>query len=189
MNNSSQLSNVTKDYLTTYYSILDEMIAQMTGAVLTDSISYNFIVQMIPHHRAAIEMSHNILRFTTNIPLQDIASGIITEQTKSITNMQEIQHFCGRLCNCERDLRLYQRRTDQIMQTMFHQMENARTTNNINANFMWEMIPHHMGAVELSKNALQYDICSELKPVLDAIITSQEKGIRQMRQLLRSIGC
>lgn len=188
MNNSSQLSNVTKDYLSTYYSILDEMIRGMTEAPLTDSISHNFIVQMIPHHRAAIEMSQNLLKYTTNIPLQNIAAGIITEQTKSIAEMQKIQHFCARLCNCERDLQLFQRKTDQIMRTMFDRMENARTTNNINANFMREMIPHHMGAVEMSRNTLQYEICQDLVPILDSIITSQERGIRQMQQLLRNIG-
>lgn len=43
---------------------------------------------MVPHHRTAIEMSHNILQYTTCIPLQDIASGIIEEQTRGIQNMQ-----------------------------------------------------------------------------------------------------
>lgn len=186
MNHSTQLSNVTKEYLEAYFGILDEMIQGMTGVTLTDSISYNFIVQMIPHHRAAIEMCQNLLKYTTNIPLQNIACGIIEEQTKSIANMQEIQHFCGRLGNCERDLQLYQRRMDQIMQTMFDRMECARTTNQLNADFMWEMIPHHMGAVEMSKNTLQYEICPDLKPILDAIIVSQERGIRQMQQLLCS---
>ena len=77
-----QFSEVTKRYLCCFYEILDEMIDGMTKAELTDSISHNFIVQMIPHHRAAIEMSHNILNYTTNIPLQDIALQIISEQTK-----------------------------------------------------------------------------------------------------------
>lgn len=54
------------------------MIQGMTEAELTGSISDNFIVQMIPHHRAAIEMSGNILKYTTSIPLQEIALGIIS---------------------------------------------------------------------------------------------------------------
>ena len=77
MQTGYRLSNVTKDYLTVYHCILDEMITGMTGAEDPDSISYDFITQMIPHHRAAIEMSHNILKYTTNIPLQDLAEGII----------------------------------------------------------------------------------------------------------------
>jgi len=67
------------------------------------------------------------------------------------------------------------------------EMGSAYATNNINANFMREMIPHHRGAIRMSENALRYNICPELKPILDAIITSQQKGIEQMNQLLRCI--
>ncbi len=189
MNTSCRLSNVTKNYLSRFHCILDEMIQGMTTAKLTDSISHNFIVQMIPHHRAAIEMSDNILRYTTNIPLQDIAASIVSEQTKSIANMEEVLNCCSKMDSPEQDLCLYQRKTEQIMQRMFSKMEYARSTNQINCNFMWEMIPHHMGAVEMSQNTLQYDICPELKPILEAIITSQQKGISQMRNLLQCLGC
>ena len=82
-----QFSDVTKNYLCRFYKILDEMIEGMTNAELTSSLSHNFIVQMIPHHRAAIEMSENLLQFTTFVPLQHIAQNIINEQTKSIENM------------------------------------------------------------------------------------------------------
>lgn len=179
-----KLSNVTKEYLDRFYCILDEMIEDMTGAELTDSISHNFIVQMIPHHRAAIEMSKNLLRYTTFIPLQNIAEGIIKEQTKSIENMRKIQRQCSELENSQRDVSLYQRRVNQIIRTMFSEMKNAYTTNNINSNFIYEMIPHHEGAIKMSRNALQYDICPELKPILYAIISSQEKGVMQMKRLL-----
>lgn len=56
-----QFSDVTKQYLCCFYEILDNMIEEMTNAKLTNSISHNFIVQMIPHHQAAIKMSQNIL--------------------------------------------------------------------------------------------------------------------------------
>ncbi len=184
-----RLSNVTKNYLSDYHCILDEMIQKMTKAELDSSISHNFIVQMIPHHRAAIEMSENILKYTTNLSLQDIASNIVSEQTGSIENMEKILACCSRQKNNEQDLCLYQRKTDRIMQAMFSQMGDACSTNEINCNFMREMIPHHMGAVEMSQNALQYEICPELKQILAAIITSQERGILQMRNLLRCLGC
>ena len=72
MNSECVLSNVTKEYLDRFYCILDEMIKGMSCAELTDSISHNFIVQMIPHHKAAIDMSLSILKYTTCIPLQNI---------------------------------------------------------------------------------------------------------------------
>lgn len=184
-----RLSDVTKDYLSTFYYILDEMIRGMTTAELTDSISHNFIVQMIPHHKAAIEMSKNILKYTTNISLQNIAENIISEQTKSIENMKEVEKCCSQIINSKRDVSLYQRRVDSIMYVMFSSMGNAPMKNNVNCDFMWEMIPHHIGAIELSENALKYNICPELTPILNAIISSQSRGVKQMEQLLKRLNC
>ena len=184
MNNRYRLSNVAKEYLNTFQCILDDMIDGMTKADITNSVSHNFIVQMIPHHRAAIEMSHNILRYTTDIPLQNIAEGIIQEQTKSIENMLDVKEHCSEKTDTERDVYMYQRRVDRILEVMFRSMENARTTNNINSDFIREMIPHHKGAIEMSQNALQYEICPELKPILYAIISSQQKGIMEMERLI-----
>lgn len=186
---TDKLSNVTKAYLSRFHCILDEMIEGMTTAETTDSISHNFIAQMIPHHMAAIEMSENILKYTTLVPLQNIAQGIIVEQTKSIENMRETEEKCSECENAKRDVCLYRRSVDRILQTMFNGMENAAATNNINADFMREMIPHHRGAIEMSRAALQYDICCGLHPILDAIITSQQRGIQQMQHLLKYISC
>lgn len=186
MNNSpQQLSNVAKCYLLRFYEILDEMIKNMTGAELTGSISHNFIVQMIPHHMAAIEMSRNLLQYTTFIPLQNIAENIIKEQTESINNMLRILENCGKLENTSGDLCLYQRRFEQITQTMFSEMGNAPAGNELNENFMREMIPHHCGAIRMSENALRFNICPGLVPILRAIITSQRAGVREMERLLQ----
>lgn len=184
MNHPCRFSDDTKNYLSEFYCILDTMIKEMTEAELTESISHNFIVQMLPHHRAAIEMSHNLLQYSNWKPLCMIASQIIAEQTESIENMQAILCSCQKKCNPKQDVCLYQRRTAQILETMFCKMDHACSTNQINANFMREMIPHHMGAIEMSRNALNYDLCPGLYPVLDAIITSQERGVRQMERLL-----
>ena len=189
MNRQCRLSNVTKDYLAEFQCILNRMIQGMTSAELTDSISYNFMVQMIPHHRAAIEMSYNILKYTTNIELQNIALQIIEEQTNSIENMQAILCSCGKQENSRQDLCRYQCRMNRIMQTMFSRMGSAPVSNRIDCDFMWEMIPHHRGAVEMSETTLQFCICPELRPILEAIITSQKRGIAQMQNLLECIGC
>lgn len=183
------LSSSADCYLNKYQKILNEMIQKMTETELTNSISHNFIVQMIPHHKAAIEMSKNVLCYTENKKLQDIAKGIISEQTKSIENMLEIEGFCEKLENSCKAVDFYQCRTRKIMQVMFAEMSKAYSDNRIDCDFMREMIPHHLGAVKMSKNALQFHICPELKPILDAIIISQEKGICQMRKLLCCLNC
>lgn len=184
MNQSCRLSENTKRYLERYYCILDEMIAGMTGAEQTESISYDFIMQMIPHHQAAIEMSKNLLCYTTNLPLQEIAENIIREQTESIGQMQAALSCCSKVCNSGQEQCLYCRRTGQILETMFTRMENACECNCINCNFMREMIPHHQGAIRMSENALCFELCPQLVPILNAIITSQRRGVREMERLL-----
>lgn len=187
MSNTKQLSQAAKTYLCHYYSILDNMIEGMTSAALTDSISHNFIVQMIPHHEAAIQMSQNILQYTSLAPLQAIARNIISEQTKSIQNMQAALRQCSALTSTHEDLFLYNRQFQRVTQEMFRQMQEAPAANNINADFLREMIPHHKGAIRMSENALRFPICPELVPILQAIITSQKKGVQEMERLLRYV--
>ncbi len=189
MKRQCRLSNVTKDYLATFHCIFENMIQAMKGAEFTNSISYNFIVQMIPHHQAAIDMSRNILQYTTCVSLQDIAMGIVEEQTKSMEDMRKIVTCCGKYKNTQKELSLYQGKADQVMQMMISDMEHSCVTNQINADFLWEMIPHHQGAIAMAENTICFTICPELKPILCAIIRSQKKGVMQMQQLLRCVGC
>ena len=185
---SQPFRDVTQKYLCRFREILENMMTGMTEAEITDSLSHNFIVQMIPHHRAAIEMSQNLLQYTTLLPLQKIAQEIIKEQTESIQHMREMLPCCSRQANSQQDLCLYEKNSRQIAHNMFSQMKNARSCNDINANFIREMIPHHEGAIRLSINALRYPICPELLPVLQSIVKSQERGIRRMKRLLRHGG-
>lgn len=181
-----EFSDVTQLYLKQFHCILEDMITGMTKAcLLNESISHNFIVQMIPHHRAAIEMSSSLLKYTTFIPLQNIAKDIIREQTKSIQEMERSIKSCDAFCNTDCERKLYKKRFQAITEKMFEDMGTAPAVNSINVNFMREMIPHHLGAIQMSENALKYPICPELIPILQAIITSQKQGVKEMRQLLR----
>lgn len=173
-----------QSYLQEYFCILEQMISKMSGAQLTWSISYNFIIQMIPHHRAAILMSCNLLKYTKNSDLQDIAFNIIQEQTKSIINMENIICNCKNQINCKEDLENYQCRIDAIIQTMYNNMAQVYFDESIDINFISEMIPHHEGAIAMAKTTLEYDICPELRPILKAIIISQSKGVKQLNALL-----
>ena len=189
MKNTCLLSEDSKTYLCCFYQILDEMVQGMTTAGLTRSISHNFIAQMVPHHRAAIQMSNNILRFTENQAVRRVAQRIIDEQTRGIGQMEDIMAACGQLTNPQMDLRLYQRRMDLIYREMYAKMGSAPENNALSAVFMREMIPHHQGAVRMAENALKYDICTELVPILRSIILQQRRGIGQMRSLLARMGC
>lgn len=189
MANTYLLSDESKQYLCCYYQILDEMIQGITTAKLTQSISHNFIVQMIPHHRAAVRMCRNILEASDSTPVRRLAQTIIEQQSQEIRQMEEMLSDCGQLANTQMDLRLYQRRMDLIFREMFTRMGGAPEGNRLNAVFMQQMIPHHRGAVRMAQNALRYEVCTDLAPVLRSILDTQNREIRQMQALLGRMGC
>lgn len=85
-----RLSDVTKDYLAKFYNILDDMIQGMSCLNMTDSISENFIAQMIPHHQGAVEMCQNALRYDICPGLCPICRDIISSQCRGINQMQNL---------------------------------------------------------------------------------------------------
>ena len=185
----SCFDQAAREYLYTFDGILDEMIWCMTGAEPGGSISHNFIIEMIPHHQSAIEMSRNILKYTKNESLCRIATQIIEEQTKGIEEMCRMEKCCCKVRNTQEDLCRYSQDMEKIMREMFAQMKGACATGQVSCDFMWEMIPHHEGAVRMAETALCFPLCQELGPVLQNIIASQKKGIEQMRNLQRCMGC
>ena len=114
-----KFSTETKDYLSCFYSILDSMVQNMESIELCDSISHNFIAQMIPHHQAAIEMANNLLNHSCWLPLRRIATNIISSQTKSIDSMCDSLDCCDEPINSQCDQDLYNRHFHNIMHKQY----------------------------------------------------------------------
>lgn len=183
MSDPSILSLNTQRYLAEYNAILARMASRMESAEPDGSVSGSFIRQMLPHHEAAIEMSRNLLRYTTNLQLQRIAQNIITGQTRSIEAMERIRRTCANTRNTPQSAARYASCVYGIVETMLAAMESARTVNSIDLNFISEMIPHHEGAVRMSRLALRFSLCPGLVPILNDIVTSQSRGLRELREL------
>jgi uncharacterized protein (DUF305 family) len=161
----------------------------MNDADLNESISHNFIVQMLPHHRAAVSLSQNLLQYTTNIPLQNLALEMITEQTAGMEALRSVMDECTRFKNPPQQIQRYEQRMDQIMQKMFLEMSKSPIANQINKDYIYEMIPHQKGAVEMAENTLSFDIPPTLVPMLESIILTQSKVIHQLEELLPKMQC
>ena len=189
MKNTCLLSQDAKTYLCCFYQTLDGMVQGMTTASLDQSISHNFVVQMIPHHRSAVQMSNNILRFTQNKAVRRLAQRLVEERGRGVKQMEAVLPACGQLTNARQDLRLYQRRMELICRRMYAQMSTAPESSALAAVFLREMLPHCRGAVLMVENALKYDVSTELVPILRSTAAQQRRNAAQMRTLLGRIEC
>ncbi len=189
MANTYLLSDPSKRYLCCYYQILDEMIQGITTAKLTRSLSHNFIVQIIPHHQAAVRMCRNLLQYSDDGAVRRLAQRITDQQTQGLQAMEGLLPDCGQPANPQMDLRLCHRRTELILRELFSQMGSAPEGNRLDLVFLRQMIPHHLGAARMAQNTLRYQVATGLAPVLRSTIDTHCKEVRQMRALLRRMGC
>ncbi|MDM5250358.1 MULTISPECIES: DUF305 domain-containing protein [unclassified Lysinibacillus] len=181
------LSNVTQAYLAEYQRILDKMIQGMTYVTITCSISENFIKQILPHQVAAIKMSENVLRYTTNLLVQELALEIIETSTETVECLEAIQNRCCIVQNSEYELYEYMCAYKEITEVMFKAMSLPPVSNNININYLREMIVHHQGGVRLAQNVLRFCICQELIPILKNMIKTMCDRICDMEKLLDAL--
>ncbi len=63
---------------------------------------------------------------------------------------------------------------------MHHMPDGSRMTQNIDQHFIIEMIPHHEGAIEMAKVALEKSKRPEIISLANGIIADQEREIAQM---------
>lgn len=74
----------------------------------------------------------------------------------------------------------------QIMNSMHEEMmKNPLVqTNDIERDYLTNMIPHHQGAIDSSKLLLQHTKSEEMKKIATNIINAQEKEIQEFKEIL-----
>lgn len=87
----ANLPNQVKNYESSYFAIVKNMITKMKDSLRTQNINLDFTSEMIPHHAGAIEMCNNLLRFPVDKRLSVVANSIIKEQTEGIKKLKQIQ--------------------------------------------------------------------------------------------------
>ena len=180
------LSIVTREYQARFKSIVENMSKEIFDAGDNNSVSESYICQMIPHHRAGVEMCKNLLRYTTFVPLQNIAQNMINIQINKIREMSSMFLCCKEAENSIQDWNEYCEKTDKIVNEMIEKMCLNQIHNNININFIHQMIHHHRGAVYMSRSALKYPVCNKLIPVINNINEVQTEEIKEMEELLKT---
>ncbi len=176
-----------KNYLNRFDEILYTMSNKMLSYNMTGNITSDFIYCMIPHHQAAIYMCKNLLKYTTLPSLKQIAYSIIRMQAKEVKQMKIIVNNMDYYYNSLEDVQKYISKYYIIVKNMIYKMKHSNRGDNIDLNFISEMIPHHEGAILMCKNVLKYYIDPRIVKMANEIIEQQSKGIEQLKDIRKSI--
>ena len=133
-----------------------------------------FLSQMIAHHQAALKMSRDARPTLKDEHVQEHAQGIITSQTKEIREM-------GALLKTNYKAAPSAAQMQRMHADMRHMMSMKPSGDHM---FLEMMIPHHQGAVEMSRLALKNSASPKVKALASRIIKEQNAEIADFRKML-----
>lgn len=176
------------DYNSVYTASFDNMKEQMNAAPSTGNVNLDFVLEMLPHHKGAINMSKAIIQYGSNDEVKKFAEHIIASQEPEIPKMEELKtEFEKEKASNKEESEAYIKKYDEIKEIMFKGMESVPLTSDADLTFLKQMISHHEGAISMSKNILKYTKNPELIKLATDMVQSQSKDIEEMKQLIKAL--
>jgi uncharacterized protein (DUF305 family) len=137
-----------------------------------------FLDTMTHHHQGAVDMAKMVLTKSSNEELKKFAQNIITDQNKEIAQMKDWREkwYAGKPAAMNMEM-------PGMMDSM--KMDMSKMSNlkdkEYDLAFIEMMIPHHEGAITMSKEALTKSEHAEVKQLATQIIKAQEAEIKMMK--------
>lgn len=144
-----------------------------------------FLDTMTKHHQGAIEMSRMAAGKIQHADLAKLAASIPDAQQKEIDQMRawRDQWYAGRATAGNMEMP----GMAGSMMDMGH-MQSMQPGKAYDAMFIDMMIPHHEGALTMSRDALAKAEHPEVKELAQRIIEAQDAEIQRMREWKSQIG-
>ncbi len=177
---TSDASPSTKGFETAMSGMMKGMTAPATGKADLD-----FVQGMIPHHQGAIDMAKVVLQYGKDPEIKRLAEGVVKAQEGEISAMNEWLAKTDKAILPQSPESA--KANDQAMATMMKNM-TGKYTGNADVDFVKGMIPHHQGAIDMAKVALQYAKDPTLLKLATEIVAAQEGEIGFMNEWLKKNG-
>ncbi|AZB72494.1 DUF305 domain-containing protein [Synechococcus elongatus] len=155
----------------------------------------HFIVMMIPHHEGAIAMADLAIKQSQRSEIRALARAIQTTQAQEIREMQtwyrqwygiEVPDWGDRGMGGWRNSSMVGGGMGcGAMGGMTGDLNALNTAPDFDRAFIEAMIPHHQMGVRMAQMVLMRSDRPEIQQLAQAIITAQNREIRQMQQWYR----
>jgi uncharacterized protein (DUF305 family) len=178
--NGGDTSEVTKAFETTMAVMMKGMAVPLTGKPDLD-----FVQGMIPHHKGAIDMAKVVLQYGADPEVKKLAEAVVKAQENEIGFMKDWVTKTDQMA-----LTVVADSTKANSEAMAVMMKNMMVpySGNADLDFVKGMIPHHQGAVDMAKVAIQFAKDPALLKLASDIISAQEGEISFMNDWLKRNG-
>lgn len=136
----------------------------------------DFILNMIPHHQEAIDVSTTVVKRVSDPTIRKTAEDIITVQTKEVDMLRRwLKDWYGE-----------DYAANSNYKTMMRDNYDTLAIEDINIEYFGEMIGHHEGAIAMAKQIVPITKRTEVKEFAIDVISTQSEEIYAMRKYLDS---
>jgi uncharacterized protein (DUF305 family) len=176
----ASVSASTKAYEGAMTSMMKGMMVPLTGKPDVD-----FMQGMMPHHQGAIDMAKAVLQYGKDPEVKTLAENVIKAQEGEIAFMKD---WLGRVVQSSLVVSPESAKgNEQAMGTMMKNMA-VPYTGDADVDFLNSMIPHHQGAIDMAKVALQFAKDPEVLKLAQDVVKAQESEIAFMTGWLAKNG-
>lgn len=151
-------------------ALMDDMMKKM-HAGYSGNNDADYAKMMIEHHKGAVEMAKLQLNEGKNPELKKFSEKIMIDQGREIDIMQKHTDKSEKSSNSSD----FQTALNASMSAMMG--NNTKIYNDIDKDFVAQMIPHHQSAVEMAKAYLKFGKDAQLVQISNDIIKNQNAEI------------
>jgi uncharacterized protein (DUF305 family) len=164
--------------------LMDSMMMKMHQQKATGNNDIDYANNMLQHHQGAVDMAKLQEARGSNLVLKEFSRKIITDQQKEIAVMAEFISRNG--ATPSPNNAVFKMAMDSAMQTMMP--ADVKIYNDIDKDFVAQMIIHHQSALDMAKAYLQYGTNTTLRKISQDILASQGEEVKWLKEWIAKNG-